>query len=233
MMKKRILATVFALLLVTGIVGTFWGPDIAHAASASIWNSCPKGKVNDYYPGDCHDYIDTNSDSICDRSQANPSAAAAATTTTASATTITSTAAIAPTTPDGGTATSAAGGEGSGTGTNHTASYYFLPVALVSIVLYAITWSLSATKKIKLLTHRKIWNVVLLLTLLVSILLGLERILLKDFSMELALPFNTLFWHVESSIVLGVVAVFHIIWHWHYWVKLVGGKNKVKPVNPD
>jgi hypothetical protein len=107
-----------------------------------------------------------------------------------------------------------------------------LPVALVSIALYAITWILSATKKIKLLTHRKIWNVVLLAMMLVSILLGLDRVLLKDYSVELALPFNTLFWHVESSIVLGVVAMFHIIWHWRYWVKLVKGKQEAKPLNP-
>lgn len=242
-MKKRILIIVFALLLITGVAGTFWGPDIANAAVRSTWNSCPKGKVNDYYPGDCHEYIDTNSDSICDLSQSNPAAvvAAVAKTTTstattpaaASATTITATeAANAVTTTDSGTATSEAGGQGSGTGTNHTTSYYFLPVALVSIALYVITWTLAVTKKIKLLTHRKIWNVILLVMMLISVLLGLERIILKDYGVELALPVNTLFWHVESSIVLGVIALFHIFWHWRYWVKLVKGKQEDKPRNP-
>jgi protein involved in sex pheromone biosynthesis len=31
--------------------------------------SCPKGLINDTYPGECGQYIDKNQDNICDRSQ--------------------------------------------------------------------------------------------------------------------------------------------------------------------
>jgi len=30
---------------------------------------CPRGQVDDPYPGQCGGYIDTNEDDICDRSQ--------------------------------------------------------------------------------------------------------------------------------------------------------------------
>jgi hypothetical protein len=40
------------------------------------WNTCPKGKTDDAYPGDCGQYVDTNDDGICDLSQEDPSGTA-------------------------------------------------------------------------------------------------------------------------------------------------------------
>jgi hypothetical protein len=215
-MKKKILIALFALLLVVGVIGTFWGSDIAEASS-SLWNSCPKGKINDYYPGDCHDYIDTNADSICDRSQSNPQAAVTTTPSIISTAVVPTAALIA------GDITTAAGtGTASSASSNNSKSYYFIPIAVVCIVLYGASWILSAAKKIKTLTHRKIWNVVLGISMVGSTVLGLIRILIKDYDMAINLPFNTLFWHVEISIILGVVGLFHIIWHWRYFAKLLG-----------
>lgn len=36
------------------------------------WDDCPRGLVNDPYPGVCNRYVDTNNDGICDHSQAAP-----------------------------------------------------------------------------------------------------------------------------------------------------------------
>ena len=38
----------------------------------SAWDDCPRGLVNDPYPGRCSLYIDTNNDGICDHSQPEP-----------------------------------------------------------------------------------------------------------------------------------------------------------------
>ena len=58
--------------------------------SSSYWNTCRRGKTDDAYPGDCHDYVDTNGDDICDLSQPDPddsaSAASLASAATASST---------------------------------------------------------------------------------------------------------------------------------------------------
>jgi len=219
-MKKKIIIGLLAVSMAVGITGSLWGSSIAEAATGS-WNSCPKGKVNDYYPGDCHDYIDSNKDKICDRSQPEP---AAATTTPAVTAAVPAPAtSIAP-----AAATAAAQSSGLDTGaSNKTTSYYFLPVALVTLALYGLSWILSARKKLKTLTHRKIWNVVLAFTMAGSALLGLVRILIKDYNWDINLPFNVIFWHVEISIVLAVVALFHIIWHWRYFTRLLGtGKSK-------
>ncbi len=236
-MKKKIIIIVFSLLFVIGISGTFWGPSIALAAS-SVWNSCPKGRVNCPYPGDCHDYIDTNKDRICDRSQPAPVATAAPTTTAVPATTAASptfvSSALADSSISSGTSGSASSASAANTAADETDVtaptenavgrgniYYFIPVMAGFIAAYCLTWILSAKKVFKTLTHRKIWNVILLISALVSILLGLILTLNIDFNTGISLPFNMIFWHVEAGIAMSVIAIFHIIWHWRYFVKIL------------
>ena len=84
MKKKKAIIVVFTLLLIVGLAGTFWGSAIAEAASG-VWNSCPRGLINDPYPGKCRSYIDTNNDAICDRSQADPQSNSSSTTSGSSA----------------------------------------------------------------------------------------------------------------------------------------------------
>lgn len=223
-MKKKIALIVFSLLLITGIAGTFWGPSIA-AAATSIWNTCPKGKVNDAYPGDCNDYIDTNNDRICDRSQPAPQSTTTPTVSTGSA--LVSSSIGGATTGD---TASVISGEGVAVDTTNAPIsgrfYYLIPVLIGLIAAYGITWILSAKKVIKTLLHRKIWNVILLISFTVSTLLGIILILNIDFNTRIVPPFNILFWHVEAGIVLGVVAFLHIFWHWRYFAKMLKLANK-------
>ena len=61
----------------------------------------------------------------------------------------------------------------------------------------------------------------LLVSMIVSALLGVFLILAIDFNIKIALPFDMLFWHVEAGIALGIVGIFHIFWHWRYFAKLI------------
>ena len=36
------------------------------------WDDCPKGLVNDEYPGECSRYVDTDGNGICDHSEPAP-----------------------------------------------------------------------------------------------------------------------------------------------------------------
>jgi hypothetical protein len=227
-MKRNVIAILFSILLTIGIAGTFWGPGIAKAAS-SIWDSCPNGRVSCAYPGDCRSYIDTNHDMICDRSQPAPQSSTSSTSFSGSAladsaSSSASIAAAAPTVSNSqnikvGTDT---GEIGTAAGAGNRYTYYFVPILAVLIVLYAITWLLSARKTIGILLHRKIWNVVLLVSSMVSALLGIVLLINIEFGTGITLPFNMLFWHVEAGIALSIVAIFHIIWHWRYFAKIMG-----------
>jgi hypothetical protein len=44
--------------------------------AVAAWDDCPRGLVNDPYPGECSRYTDTNNDGTCDRSQPEPVAMA-------------------------------------------------------------------------------------------------------------------------------------------------------------
>ncbi len=235
-MGKKVVIFALTLLFFTGIIGSFWGFPLAQAAS-SIWNSCPKGKVNCAYPGDCKSYIDTNNDRICDYSQPAPPATSTTKTTTPTGNTGTSdkemTTGSAPLTSTASSDSPSASGSQvtvdarmpvtteNDTANRRGSSYYFLPVIISLVILYCLTWLLSAKKLIKTITHRKIWNVVLLVSLLGSALPGIILILNIDFDTNITLPFNMLFWHVEAGLVLGVVAVFHIAWHRRYFAKIL------------
>lgn len=57
-MSKRIILIFFLVLI--------------SSTNALAWDDCPKGLVNDPYPGECSKYIDTDNDGICDHSQPAP-----------------------------------------------------------------------------------------------------------------------------------------------------------------
>jgi hypothetical protein len=67
--------TLLALVIPPAIAGHGWGgkgKDTTKNEITVSWNDCPKGLVNDPYPGECKDYIDTDGDGICDHSEPPP-----------------------------------------------------------------------------------------------------------------------------------------------------------------
>lgn len=95
--------------------------------------------------------------------------------------------------------------------------YYLLPVSLFLIVLYAAGYALSKKGIISVVAHRKAWNFALLVTFLVSGVLGILLILRVSFGFAVPLPVNILFWHVEAGIAMFVISVFHVLWHLSYF----------------
>ena len=105
--------------------------------------------------------------------------------------------------------------------------YYFLPISLILIFFYVLGSFMVKKKVISLVNHRKIWNILLLITFFISGILGILLLLRLDFGWVIPLPFNILFWHVEAGIAMTVISVFHIIWHWPYFKKLFKFKKRI------
>jgi len=63
-MIKKVLIVVFILLLSAA--------SLDKAVEVYAWDDCPKGLVNDEYPGSCSLYIDTDENGICDHSEPAP-----------------------------------------------------------------------------------------------------------------------------------------------------------------
>jgi hypothetical protein len=311
--KIAVLATVFSLALFTLVYG------FAFPSSALAWDNCPKGLVNDPYPGLCRRYVDTNGDGICDLSQSEPVAATTTTTTKPPETTTTglavttttsgepptgncplgpcagcgaclsggigaavatvdnssdassaslaaagggaavlvSTAADATTsttTPSGGatadSGTAATGAADASTSAanagaatlpaaeNASASvgvvteatsgaagflthYLVSPIALGFLLIYGASFYLYRKKRIRIATHRKIWNMLLLGTFLITGIFGTILAIQLDYAPRYIWPVNLLFWHVEAGIVMTFISLFHMAWHFKYYKGIV------------
>lgn len=219
-MKNKSILIMFSIFLIVGFFGCFFNSDIAEAAS-NLWNSCNKGRINCSYPGRCHSYTDTNKDNICDRSQSAPQAVTSQTSPTTPKTNIQKNSLDNTVTQSNtGLIDENAGAGSENNIENFQQSYYFIPILFTLALFYSITWFLSNKRFINQMLHRKIWNVVLLISIVVSALLGLLLILNIDFNLDITLPFNMIFWHVEAGIALSIISCFHIIWHRKYFLKM-------------
>jgi len=99
----------------------------------------------------------------------------------------------------------------------NTKIYPVLLLTIIVTIFYAITYFLSKINKITLVRHRLIWNFVLLFSFLISGILGVLLALKENFGIIIPLPFNIVVWHVNAGIVMVIVSLFHIAWHWPYF----------------
>jgi len=238
---KRIIFGTISIILIIGIIGIF---DSSSALAEDGWNDCPRGETDCEYPGICRSYVDTNDDGICDHSQPAPQEDKDGDLIVSSEYTSKMTVQVTENTgyetidDNGATADDSEFStdneiaiipglnDSEPTGGNapdgsSRLSYYLGPIILITGILYGLSYLLSAKHIIKVVVHRRIWNVVLLVSTIISALLGLELILGIDFNLDISLPFNSLFWHVEAGVVMGLIAVFHVMWHWCYFQKML------------
>ncbi len=255
---------------------------LAYPSTALAWDDCPKGLVNDPFPGACSRYRDTNGDNICDLSQPEPiesttttavvgqstatTQKSTATTTTLAVTTTTSgepptgdcplgpcagcgacasigvvvtgsaenlalegdssvdlteatsaEAVLAAVNESATTSTTVSSSGGSSGGSSLLTRYKVSPIAIGLFFVYAVSFVLYKTKRIRITTHRKIWNVLLLATFLITGIFGLILTIQLDYKLPFAIPFDLLFWHVEAGIAMTLISFFHIGWHFNYY----------------
>lgn len=174
-------------------------------ANALAWDDCPRDEIDCPYPGDCNKYVDTDNDKICDRSQPAPEDR-----------------------NDGATITMAVSSSSTKmpetiakTNNRSKGIYHLLPISLLLLILYAISHISSKKKIISIVNHRKIWNILLLVSFLISGIFGILLVIEINFGTKFSLPFNMLFWHVEIGIAMFAISIFHIFWHWTYFKNMI------------
>ena len=175
------------------------------------WGDCPRGEV--LCEGECGLFVDIDNDGICDHSQPAPKDRNSNTTDQVTEEEIQE--------DKYGLETIAANDIAlsvkTGTQEQQGRIYHLLPISLFLTSLYLISHFLSKKKIISIADHRKIWNILLLISFLISAILGILLVVKINFGTVIPLPFNTLFWHVEIGIAMTAISVFHILWHWAYF----------------
>lgn len=108
----------------------------------------------------------------------------------------------------------------------HAPVYPLVEIGGTTLLLYFVSWLLARLKVMKTATHRKIWNVILLIAFLVSGVLGLMLVVQINYDIW-GSWFSTFMWmHVDFGIVMGIVSIFHILWHTKYFGTLVKKKGE-------
>lgn len=111
--------------------------------------------------------------------------------------------------------------------------YLLLPIGFISLFFYLLSFLLVRLGVIDQSLHRKIWNVALLIVFTTTAILGLLLVVQVNYKLEWAFVKTAIKWHVDFGIGMSFVAIFHLLWHWRYYLNLFKpseDNDKRKPV---
>ena len=108
--------------------------------------------------------------------------------------------------------------------------YLIIPLSTILLVLYLISHFLAKAGIITRTTHRRTWNVILLLAFLGTAVLGILLTIQINYKLDWSFVDTALKWHVNFGIALSLIAVIHFIRHFDYYLDIFrkGKKKKVK-----
>jgi spermidine synthase len=108
------------------------------------------------------------------------------------------------------------------------ARYLLIPIALILLILYGISLLFSRLEVSSKTLHRKIWNYALLATFVTTACLGILMAFQVNYKLEVPWTEKVLKWHVNFGIAMSFVGIFHLLWHWRYYIPVRSGTGKVR-----
>ncbi|MCU4156594.1 flavin reductase [Carboxylicivirga sp. A043] len=108
---------------------------------------------------------------------------------------------------------------------DNTKPFPLLDITLSTILAYAGSFWALQKKLITKLTHRKIWNSVLLVSFIVSGLLGLYLVFQINYHVTFWQFSSLRMLHINFGIVMAIVSVFHSFWHIHYFKNMLAKRS--------
>jgi hypothetical protein len=207
--------------------------------SIYAWDNCPFGLEDDPYPGECKRYIDTDGDGICDHSQPAPEDRNIYISLNEEN--------VKENLSDINNSEYSEGIEEKVTGgvfiteaasTETTVSdspsperkslpdYNFLEIFFVVLLIYFGGKFLARKLEISSCKEKKFWNVFLLISFVGSAGTGMILVFIRDYDWFRSINFNFLFWHVEFSIIMTLLGIFHALWHLKYYLSIFKKKKK-------
>ncbi len=169
------------------------------------WDDCPYGLLNDPFPGQCPRYVDTNHNDICDHSESNPSSS---------------------------TNTSSNPNTNNKVANNSLSeikkdnqipneNYYLIPLATTTTIIYLITYFLYLEKRLKRSIFYRIWNIVLIMSFLVTGATGLIMVIFINYGIQSSWNLTIDFWHAEFAIIMAFSTFFHFQLYWNQLKKAI------------
>jgi len=168
--------------------------------SIYAWDNCPFDLDDDPYPGECKRYIDTDGDGICDLSQPAPE--------------------------DRDISVALTVSDSPSPERKSLPDYNFLEIFFVALLIYFGGKFLARKLEISSCKEKKFWNLFLLISFVGSAGTGMILVFIRDYDWFRSINFNFLFWHVEFSIIMTLLGIFHALWHLKYYLSIFKKKKK-------
>lgn len=99
-------------------------------------------------------------------------------------------------------------------------AYPLWPISILIILFYSLSFAFSRIGLVSKVTHRKFWNVLLLLAFLTAGLIGLLMVVKINYKLEIPFYEKLVGYHVSFGIGMAVIGFFHLWWHLNYYFQL-------------
>lgn len=110
-------------------------------------------------------------------------------------------------------------------------TYFLIPVILLSVILYSVSYIFYKSDIITKTIHSKIWNTILLITFLITAVLGILLAIQINYKLEWSFVKTLLKWHVNFGIGMSFVAIIHLYRHFNYYLNLFNAEPGHKITN--
>jgi hypothetical protein len=104
-------------------------------------------------------------------------------------------------------------------------TYDLIIISVPIIIIYLVSFIIYHKGFIKKSTHIRLWNILILITFLISVGVGLSLLSLVEYGIALPISKSLLYWHVQFGIAMFWIALFHIHTYWKFNNK-PNSKNK-------
>ncbi len=108
-----------------------------------------------------------------------------------------------------------------------TGTYHIWPITAGTILLYLFSVAAVRLGIYGKVTHRRIWNVLLLLNFLSTALIGMLLTLQVNYKFPLAGEDIWMLVHVDTGIAMTVIGIIHLIWNFRFYTSIFSRRRNV------
>ena len=99
-------------------------------------------------------------------------------------------------------------------------SYPIFSISILVFLFYLLTWLFSWMGLVTKTIHRKFWNIILLITFLITGLIGLVMVVKINYKLVIPLFDDLVKYHVDFGIGMVIIGLIHFWWHLSYYLHI-------------
>lgn len=110
----------------------------------------------------------------------------------------------------------------------NTKEYYMWQTTIILVAIYLISLYLVKKGKLTFVKNRKIWNMILLISGIITAFTSIFLLLRLNYGITINFPLNIITIHVLAGYVTLLIAIFHTLWHIPYYKSYFPKKIETK-----